>query len=109
MCLQKWGLRYLAHHDNRSRHPVCIPSGSRRLLAEVGFEEVAATTEKPHLAFRHEPTDLLIVLPPYRKNAAVALHHLVYVRTMLDGQGLMDTEEFDRLAGGLPAPRSASS
>jgi hypothetical protein len=79
----------------------------RRLFSDLGFTEVAANTDKPHIAFRHEPSDLLIVLPPYRNNAAVAPHHLVYVRMMLDGKGLMDGDEFDRLVGNVPAPRSA--
>lgn len=65
--------------------------------------------DKPDIAFRHEPTDLLIVLSPYRNNAAVAPHHLVCVRTMLDGKALMDADEFDRLVGGLPAPHLASN
>jgi hypothetical protein len=84
-------------------------SSLRRLLSDLGFEEAVANTDKPHVAFRHEPSDLLIVLPPYRNNAVVAPHHLVYVRMMLDGKGLLDAEEFDRLVGGLPTPRSASS
>jgi hypothetical protein len=82
-------------------------SSLRRLLSDLGFKEVVANTDKPHVAFQHDPSDLLIVLPPYRNNAAVAPHHLVYVRMMLDGKGLMDADKFDRLVGNVPTPRSA--
>jgi hypothetical protein len=84
-------------------------SGLRRLLLDLGFQEAAVNTEKAHTGFRHAPSDLLIALPSYPKNAVVAPHHLVYVRMMLDGKGLMDADEFDRLVGNLPTPRSASS
>ena len=81
-------------------------SSLRRMLLDLGFKEVAVNSDKPHVGFQHAQSDLLMVLPPYRNNAAVAPHHLVYVRMMLDGKGLMDADEFDRLVGNLPTPRS---
>ena len=82
-------------------------SDLRRILLNLGFTEVAVA--KPHIGFQHATSDLLIVLPSYRINAPVAPHHLVYVRMMLDGKGLMDADEFDRLVGKMPTPHSASS
>jgi hypothetical protein len=77
----------------------------RHMLLDLGFKEVPIT--KPYIGFQHDDADLLIVLPPYRGNALVAPHHLVYVRMMLDGKGLMDAEEFDRLAANVPVKHSS--
>jgi hypothetical protein len=82
-------------------------SSLRHLLLDLGFKEVSVT--KPYLGFEHGESDLLIVLPSYRSNSSVAPHHLVYVRMMLDGKGLMDAEEFDRLVAKVPSRHSASS
>jgi hypothetical protein len=79
----------------------------RHLLLDMGFKEVPVT--KPYIGFQHEESDLLIVLPSYRSNSLVAPHHLVYVRMMLDGKGLMAAEEFDRLVANVPVGHSASS
>lgn len=82
-------------------------SNLRQLLFDLGFKEVPV--KEPHIGFQHDESDLLIVLPPHRANAVMAPHHLVYVRVMLDGKGLLDAEEFDRLVGNIPTQRSASS
>jgi len=74
---------------------------------DLGFKEVPVT--KPHIGFQHDGADLLTVLPPFRGNSLVAPHHLVYVRMMLDGNGLMDAQAFDRLVANVPARRSAST
>jgi hypothetical protein len=79
----------------------------RQMLSELGFRQVAVT--KPFIGFQHDGSDLLIVLPSYRRNALVAPHHLVYVRLMLDGKGLMDAEEFDRLVTDTSVQHSPSS
>jgi hypothetical protein len=52
-------------------------SSLRRMLLGLGFKEVPVT--KPFIGFQYDESDLLIVLPPYRGNALVPLHHLVYV------------------------------
>jgi len=82
-------------------------SSMRQILLDLGFREVPVT--KSHIGFQHDGADLLIVLAPYRGNALVAPHHLVYVRMMLDGKGLMDAEAFDRLVANVPARHSAST
>jgi len=82
-------------------------SGLRHVLVELGFHQVAVT--KPFIGFRHDESDLLIVLPAYRSNSLVAAHHLVYVRMMLDGKGLMDADEFDRLVSNDPVQHSPST
>jgi hypothetical protein len=81
-------------------------SSLRHMLLDLRFEKVPVI--KPSIGFQHDGADLLIVLPPYRSNALVAPHHLVYVRMMLDGKGLMDAEEFDRLVADVPVRHSSS-
>jgi hypothetical protein len=81
-------------------------SSLRQLLLDLGFKEVPV--EKPHIGFQHDAPDLLIALPPYRSNAPVAPHHLVYVRMMLDGKGLMNADEFDRIVANGSTRHSAS-
>ena len=81
-------------------------SSLRQMLLDLGFKEVPLN--KPYIGFQHDESDLLIVLPPYRSNALVAPHHLVYVRMMLDGKGLMDAEEFDRCVADVPVRHSSS-
>jgi hypothetical protein len=82
-------------------------AGLRRLLTDLGFKEVSVT--KPNVGFEHDQSKLLIVLPSYRSNSAVAAHHLAYVRMMLDGKGLMDAEEFGRRVADVPVRHPASS
>jgi len=82
-------------------------SNLRQMLLDLGFKDVPVT--KPFIGFQHDQSDLLIVLPSYRRNSLVAPHHLVYVRMMLDGKGLMDAEQFDRLVADVPVRHSASS
>jgi hypothetical protein len=76
------------------------------MLLNLGFKEVPVT--KPYIGFQHAEPDLLIVLSPHRSNSLVAPHHLVYVRMMLDGKGLMDAEEFERLVAEVPVRHSSS-
>jgi len=82
-------------------------SSLRHVLMDLGFRAVPVT--KPHVGFLHDPSDLLIVLPPYRSNSLVAPHHLVYVQTMLDGKSIMEAEEFDRLVADAGVRHSPSS
>jgi hypothetical protein len=79
----------------------------RQMLLDLGFAE--ASVKKPFIGFQHDESDLLIVLPAYRRNSAVAPHHLVYVRMMLDGKGLMGGEDFDRLVADDSIRHPASS
>jgi hypothetical protein len=80
-------------------------SSLRRMLLDLGFAPVPLT--KPNIGFKHAECDLLIALPAYRSNALVAPHHLVYVRMMLDGKGLLDADEFDRRLAEVPARNPA--
>lgn len=81
-------------------------SDLRRILTDLGFEELR--DDKPQIWFYHEEADLPLGFPPYRGNAIVAAHHLVYVRSMLDGKGLLDEDDFDRLVAAIPARRRAT-
>jgi hypothetical protein len=47
------------------------------------------------------------VFPACRGNSLVAPRHLAPVRIMLDGWGLMDAVDFDRLVGAVPARHPA--
>jgi hypothetical protein len=47
--------------------------------------------------FLHADSETEIYLPFHRPNQRVAPRHLAVVRTMLDAQGLLDGDEFDRL------------
>ena len=82
-------------------------SSLRHLLMELGFQAVPVT--KPHVGFLHDESELLIVLPPYRSNALVAPHHLVYVRMMLDGKGILNADKFDQLVADAGVRHSPSS
>lgn len=83
-------------------------SALRRLLSDLGFRE--ASVKEPFIGFEHqEDPEIWFVFPSYRGNALVAPHHLAQVRVLLDGRGLMEADEFDRLVGVTsarhPAPR----
>ena len=61
-----------------------------------------------HLGFRHESSDTTIMLPLYKGNESVAPRHLGPVRTLLDGKGLLSSNEFDRILTGGAVEQSAS-
>jgi hypothetical protein len=82
-------------------------SGLRQLLSDLGFKEVRVA--KPYIGFQHEESDTSLVFPPYRSNAPVAAHHLAQVRIMLDANGLMEADDFDRLVADVPARHPATS
>jgi hypothetical protein len=82
-------------------------SSLRQILIDLGFKD--APVAKPYIGFEHDESDLLIVLPSYRRNSWVAPHHLVYVRMMLEGKGLMSADEFDQLVANVPVRHPASS
>jgi hypothetical protein len=82
-------------------------SNLRQMLLDLGFKEASVT--KPFIGFQHDDSNLVIVLPSYRRNSLVAPRHLVYVRMMLNGKGLMDAEDFDRLVADVPVQHSTSS
>ena len=81
-------------------------SALRQLLTDLGFREVPI--QKPFIGFAHrDDPDAWLTFPAYRGNARVAPHHLFAVRTLLDGWGLMEAEDFDRLVGEAPARHPA--
>jgi hypothetical protein len=81
-------------------------SGLRRFLSEMGFREVPV--KKPFIGFQHaDDPEASLVFPYYRGNARVAPRHLAQVRVMLDGWGLMEAADFDRLVGAVPARHPA--
>jgi hypothetical protein len=78
----------------------------RQWLLDLGFTETVIP--KSHVFFAHEPSGAEAALPPYRSNQIVRPRHLVMVRMMLDGKGLMDRSEYDALVASASAERSAS-
>jgi hypothetical protein len=76
-------------------------SALRRLLSDLGLREVPV--KKPFIGFQHQDDpDAWFVFPSYRGNARVKPHHLAQARVLLDGKGLMEADEFDRLVGAAP-------
>jgi hypothetical protein len=83
-------------------------SALRRLLSDLGFREVPV--QKAFVGFQHQDDpDAWFVFPTYRGNSLVAPRHLAAVRIQLDGWGLMEAEDFDRLVGVVPARHPAPS
>jgi hypothetical protein len=80
-------------------------SALRKLLSDLGFREVPV--KKPFIGFQHDDPNAWFVFPAYRGNSRVAAHHLAAVRIMLDGWGLMEADDFDRLVGVVPARHPA--
>ena len=78
----------------------------RRLLLDLAFAEVVVP--KSHVGFLHSNSETELFLPIYRPNQRVAPRHLAVVRTMLDGKGLLDGEDFDRFLADVAAKHSVS-
>jgi hypothetical protein len=67
----------------------------RHLLLALEFTETVVP--ESHVGFRHESSDTTIMLPTYKGNEVVAPRHLVPIRTLLDGKGLLEGAAFDRM------------
>jgi hypothetical protein len=78
----------------------------RRLLLRLEFTEIVVPDS--HVGFRQESSDTTIMLPIYKGNEMVAPRHLVPVRTLLDGKGLLAGDEFDRILMSGSVEQSAS-
>jgi hypothetical protein len=78
----------------------------RQLLLDQGFTETVVPDS--HIAFLHGDSDIDVRLPLYRPNQPVLPRHLVPVRTLLDGRGLLEAEEFDRLLQSAAVKQPAS-
>jgi len=78
----------------------------RQLLLDLGFTETI--THKSHAFFAHEPSGAEVALPIYRPNQLVLSHHLITIRLMLEGKGLMDAAAFDDFIASGGAKQSAS-
>jgi hypothetical protein len=78
----------------------------RQLLSDLDFTEVVVP--KSHIGFHHAASGAEIFLPVYKPNQLVAPRHLLLARVMLDGKGLMDGDEFDRIVASNSLKHSAS-
>ena len=92
--------------NSKSSSPGMTYDRLRQLLLDIGFAE--NVTPKSHVFFAHDPSGAEVALPIYRSSQTVAPHHLVTVRLMLDGKGLMDAGAFNDLIASAPAKQSAS-
>jgi hypothetical protein len=70
-------------------------SALRRIRLDLGFQRIPVA--KPQIGFWHEEADLPLSFPLYRSNSIVAPHHLIAVRVLLDGFGILAADDFDRL------------
>ena len=78
----------------------------RQLLLDLEFTEIVVPDS--HVGFRHEASDTTILLPIYKSNQIVLPRHLMPVRTLLDGKGLLEGEEFDQWLDAGSLKQSAS-
>jgi hypothetical protein len=78
----------------------------RQLLLDLDFTEVVVP--RSHIGFHHAESGAEIMLPNYKSNQIVAPRHLLMVRIMLDGKGLLDGERFDEFVASGTAKLSAS-
>ena len=78
----------------------------RLLLLGLEFTEILVPDS--HIGFRHELSDTTIMFPIYKGNEMVAPRHLEPVRTLLDGKGLLASDEFDRILTSGSVEQSAS-
>jgi hypothetical protein len=88
------------------RNPRITFAQLRRLLLDMGFTETV--TPRSHVFFAHEASGAEVALPIYRANRIVLPHHLITVRIMLDGKGLMPADDFDAFVSSASAKQSAS-
>lgn len=79
----------------------------RQLLLDMGFSQT--TTQKSHVFFAHASSGAEFALPIYRANQIVLPHHLVTVRVMLDGKGLLDAGAFDDFVAAAATTKQSAS
>lgn len=78
----------------------------RALLLELGFRETVVPDS--HIGFRHELSDTTIMLPIYKGDDLLLPRHIVPVRTLLDGKGLLEGDEFDQMLASGSVKQTAS-
>ena len=82
-------------------------SDLRQILSDLGFRRFAV--KKPFIGFYHDEADASLVFPSYRSNSWLAVHHLLQAHVLLNLKGLMDEDEFDRLATAAAARHPATN
>jgi predicted RNA binding protein YcfA (HicA-like mRNA interferase family) len=65
------------------------------LLLRLGFR--SGHTTGTQLIFEHPAFDARIVLPPYQAEEAVRPHHWMNVRWLLDVNGILERDAFDKM------------
>lgn len=83
----------------------------REFLLDLGFRDISI--KDSHSAFRHEPSNTVVLLAPYESGASVREIDLRSVRRLLTEKGLIDPDGFDafvedhRLASSTGTPPAA--
>lgn len=70
-----------------------------QFLTSHGFERLSS--QGPHRAYRHGPTDTVIVLPPGGSGAMARATEIAEVHRMLIDRGIATEEEFNSLGNGV--------
>ncbi len=64
-----------------------------KLLLKLGF--ISCKTSVPQKFFQHQPSDTLIVLPPYQPQDILRPIHVLAVQTQLVERGLISQAAFE--------------
>jgi hypothetical protein len=66
-----------------------------KVLRSLGFSCSLVKGKPPARHYEHKETGAFITVPPFPASDRVMEHHLVTVRTTLDGFGIADPNVFD--------------
>ena len=66
-----------------------------RVLTELGFRK--KSVPKTGIAYVHSPTDTIVLVRKHKPSETVPWHVLAAARVQLDGRGVIEAEEFDRM------------
>jgi len=73
-----------------------------KILIDRGFTR--AGQKGTHLVFGHKDIDSIVVLPAYSRPVAVKPVHVIAVKRALVDNGLMKTEEFEKVLNSIIRP-----
>ena len=66
-----------------------------RVLTDLGLHR--ARVDGPQIVFENAEHEILLVLPPYQPDEMVRPHHWMSARHTVDGMGILDRDNFDKL------------
>lgn len=65
-----------------------------KVLRTMGFTCRAVKLSADALVYEHPRSEAVIILPPFPEDRPVMPHHMIMVRTTLDGFGIADPTDF---------------